>query len=89
MSAPDLEGVCQRRLDDGAQQIVLDISALEYISSAGLRVVLAVAKRLSGAGGKFGLCGARGIVRETLDLAGIGSIVPVHDTVEDALDGEC
>jgi len=87
-TAPDLEGVCARQLEGGACRLILDLGGLEYVSSAGLRVILALAKRLQAAGGGFALCGATGLVRETLDLAGIGTIVAVHDSLDEALGEE-
>ena len=69
----------------GARNLVLDFSALDYISSAGLRMVLVVAKRLKQHGGQLVLCGMQPHVREVFDIGGFLSILDVQATREDAL----
>lgn len=86
-TAPDLEQAGGELIDAGVTRIVLDLSRLEYLSSAGLRVILALAKRLQASGGELVMCGAAGLVRETLELAGIVGIVPLCATLDDALGG--
>ena len=87
-TSADLEGECAGRIESGARRMVLDLSRLEYVSSAGLRVMLALAKRLQAAGGELSLCAATGLVKETLEIAGIGSIVAVHPTLDAAMGQE-
>ena len=50
LSAPQLEAELKSSLD-GADSLVLDLEGLDYISSAGLRVLLSAHKRMSGKGG--------------------------------------
>ena len=86
-TAPELERAGGELIDAGVIRIVLDLSRLEYLSSAGLRVILALAKRLRAAEGELVMCEAGGLVRETLELAGIVGIVPLCATLDDALGG--
>ncbi len=72
-------------VDGGASKIVLDCAGLEYISSAGLRVLLALAKRVGGLQGRLALAAPAAQVREIFDIAGFGDILPVFATVEEAL----
>ncbi len=72
-------------VERGARKIVLDCAGLEYVSSAGLRVMLAVAKRMGGLQGRLTLAAPAAQVREILDIAGFGDILPVFATVEEAL----
>lgn len=65
--------------------VVLDLADLAYISSAGLRAVLVVAKELRGRGAKFALCALQDPVREVLQLSGFDKIVDLHDTRPAAL----
>ncbi|MGH8634431.1 MAG: STAS domain-containing protein [Burkholderiales bacterium] len=51
-------------------RVVLDLSRLEYISSAGFRILLLAAKRADVAGSRFVLCGVSGKVRQLFDLGG-------------------
>src|SRR5690606_7568479 len=56
-NAATLESEVLTLVDGGARNLVLDFSTLDYISSAGLRMVLVVAKRLKAEGGQLVLCG--------------------------------
>ena len=72
-------------LAGGALKIVVDCQALEYISSAGLRVLLGTVKRLERDGGVLHLFGLNESVREVFDISGFSMILPVFDTEEEAL----
>jgi anti-anti-sigma factor len=76
----------------GARKMVIDCTALDYISSAGLRVLLGTAKRLSaagagGAGGTLRLFGLNETVREVFDISGFSTILAVFATEAAALKG--
>jgi anti-anti-sigma factor len=71
-------------LEAGARKIVLDLSGLEYISSAGLRSLLAFSKKVKAAGGGMALCGLTGLPREIFAVSGFDTVFPLHATVEDA-----
>jgi len=58
--------------------VVLDFSGLEYISSAGLRVLLKAAKQGRSGGAKLALCGLSSHVREVFDISGFSSIFSIH-----------
>lgn len=67
------------------KNLLLDFSALDYISSAGLRLVLVVAKRLKQDGGKLVLCGMQTHIREVFDISGFLAILNVTETRTEAL----
>jgi len=69
----------------GTSRIVIDFSGLDYISSAGLRVVLVVAKKLKQAGGALVLCRLPAHIREVFEISGFLSILKSAETREDAL----
>ena len=69
----------------GARNLVLDFAALDYISSAGLRMVLVVAKRLKQEGGLLLLCGMQPHVREVFDISGFLAILNVVPSRAEAL----
>ncbi len=69
----------------GARRLVLNCAGLEYVSSAGLRVLLALAKRVGGVQGRLALAAPAAQVREIFDIAGFADILPVFATVEEAL----
>jgi anti-anti-sigma factor len=57
-------------LDAGERRLIVDFSGVDYISSAGLRVLLVVAKRFAGGRGTLVLCCLGDAVRQVFDLAG-------------------
>ena len=57
VSSGELEKVVLSRIDAGARRLVLDLTGVEYISSAGLRVLLIAAKRLKEPPAALVLCG--------------------------------
>ncbi|MGE5749251.1 MAG: STAS domain-containing protein [Gemmatimonas sp.] len=69
----------------GAKKVLLDFSALDYISSAGLRVLLGAAKQLRGSGGKLGMFGLNQSVREVFEISGFSSILSIFPSEAEAL----
>jgi anti-anti-sigma factor len=67
--------------------LLVDFKALDYISSAGLRVLLATAKRLSSEGGSLRICHLNDTVREVFEISGFSTIFSVFDTEAEALEG--
>lgn len=64
-------------VNGGAPKVVIDFSQLDYISSAGLRVVLVGAK-MTRAPRKFALCGMKPHIREVFDVSGFAKILQIH-----------
>lgn len=62
----------------GPARIVADLTALSYISSAGLRVLLLSAKRVKHAGGKLALFGLNASVREVFTISGFDQIFAIE-----------
>ncbi|HLF55616.1 MAG TPA: STAS domain-containing protein [Thermoanaerobaculia bacterium] len=69
----------------GSTRIVLDLSELEYVSSAGLRAVLTTAKSAQAAGGKLAIAGMKGVTKEVFSISGFDSILPTYADVPTAL----
>jgi len=84
-TSPQAQQALDGFLAGGSRKLLIDFTALDYISSAGLRVLLATAKRLSGAGGGLRLFGLNETVREVFDISGFSTIFAVFDTEADAL----
>jgi serine/threonine-protein kinase RsbW len=72
------------RVAAGERRIVVDCSRLEYINSAGLRVLLVAAKRLKADSGALAVAAAKGQIRSVLEMVGFDAIFPVCSTVEAA-----
>ena len=90
-TSPEAQQALDAILAGGARKVVVDFTGLDYISSAGLRVLLGTAKRLSagasGAGGALRLFGLNETVREVFDISGFSTILAVFATEADALKG--
>ena len=67
-----------RLVSDGAANLAIDMSGLSYISSAGLRVLLVVAKKMQQAKGKVVLFGLVPNVREVFAISGFDRIFSIH-----------
>ena len=70
----------------GGPRVLIDFGELDYISSAGLRVVLVGAKMMR-APRKFALCGMRPHIREIFDVSGFSKILVIHPDRAAALGG--
>ena len=75
MTAPELENVIKENLE-GTEELTLDFDNLEYISSAGLRVVLGARKAMGD--GKFAVRNLCSDVREIFDITGFSDIITIE-----------
>ncbi len=85
VSSSELEKLVVSRIDAGEKRLVLDLSGVEYISSAGLRVLLMAAKRLKAPPAGLVLCGMGPSVRTVLELAGFLPLFAVEARRDQAL----
>jgi len=85
LSAGDYEKAVNQLIAEGKTRFVVDFAKLDYISSAGLRVLLTTAKQLKPRGGVALFANVPGNVREVFEVTGFGSILDIHDSVDAAL----
>ncbi len=85
VSAPAFDKELEMLIEAGEKTLVLDFQNLEYISSAGLRSILAVTKRLRGLEGRIALSSLKDIVSEVFEISGFNKIIPIYDSLEEAL----
>ena len=86
-TSPQAQQAIDGVLAGGAKKLVIDFTALDYISSAGLRVLLGAAKKLQGAGGALRLFGLNETVREVFEISGFATILQVRGTEQEAVAG--
>jgi anti-anti-sigma factor len=84
-SAPALEGHLNALLAGGARRVVVDFSRVDYISSAGLRVMLLVARRMKDSNGRLALCAFPEPVRQVFQLAGFLPLFTVCESQDIAM----
>lgn len=80
-TAPELEQAAMSKMTDGAK-VALELSELQYISSAGLRVLLMMMKKSKAVGGQVALVGVGGMVSEILEESGIDAFFKQYDKME-------
>ncbi|MFM7084677.1 MAG: STAS domain-containing protein [Hyphomicrobium sp.] len=83
-TAKSFEDGVMKFLDGSSNKIVMDLSSLEYVSSAGLRVFLTAAKKAKSLGGGLTLCAPKPNVREVFDISGFTNLFGVHASEKDA-----
>ena len=70
-TSPDLEA---ELAFDGVREVVFDFSALEYISSAGLRILMTAQKAMMACGGKMTIAHPNDMVKGVFDMTGLSSV---------------
>lgn len=88
----ELDIVTSRQLDEHLararrkdRRVVLDLSAVEFMDTSSLAVIVGHWKRLTAAGGTLVLAGARYRYTKTLWITGLADRLPMYDTVDEAV----
>ncbi|MGH8042271.1 MAG: STAS domain-containing protein [Rudaea sp.] len=84
-TAADVELALQDLLTAGERRFLVDLAGIGYVSSAGLRVLLALAKQLDGGKGELKLCGLNASVRQVFDVAGFSKLFAIFPNRDAAL----
>jgi len=84
-TAGTLEKKLIELMSEGETIIVVDFSELDYISSAGLRVLLTTAKKMKNTNGKLRICAMKDFIKEIFDISGFSSILQIDKTLEESL----
>jgi len=84
-TSPEFEGRILETIENGSNKLILDFEALEYISSAGLRVVNKTLRQLKTNEGQLILCSMQDYVKEVFEIAGFDSFIPIVPDMDEAL----
>lgn len=84
ISSDTLEDTLLELLDRGETKIILNLEGTEYISSAGLRVLVVIAKQLYD-DGHFCLCNSSENVMEIIEMAGFNAFITMYSDLETAM----
>ena len=76
-TAPQLEAAFKQLIDNGDNWLKLDLSGVEYLSSAGLRVLLATLKATRALAGDLQLHSPRDNVRNALEISGFSGLFTI------------
>ncbi len=80
-----LENEIMKHVDNGQIKFVIDCTAMDYVSSSGLRVFLMALKKVKALDGKFLLCGLQENIREIFEISGFTTIFDIYKNQEEAL----
>ena len=86
-AAPGFQQAVERVLGGAGKApsaVIIDGGALEYVSSAGLRAILLLARAAQRTGSAFALCSLQPAVREVFELSGFSQIMAIHPDRETA-----
>jgi anti-anti-sigma factor len=85
LTSPEFEKSIKEFIARGESSILLDLNELDYISSAGLRSILAISKQLKTKNGELHISGLQGSVRDVFKMSGFYSIFNIFESAEEAL----
>lgn len=84
MTSEEFDSRIEATLQNGARRLIIDCQYLDYITSAGLRVLNKTAKRLKREKGRIVLFAMADDVKEVFEIAGFDAFLPIVATIEDA-----
>ncbi|MGI9311705.1 MAG: STAS domain-containing protein [bacterium] len=84
-NAHEFHNALTEAITDQDDTVVMDLSNLTYISSAGLRAILLTAKALQKRDAKFMLCSLKATIKGVFEISGFDKIIAIYDSRETAL----
>lgn len=84
-NALEFEKALKDIISDDDRAVILDFDELSYISSAGLRVILLIAKTLRKKETKFAICALSDPISEVFQISGFDQIISIHANRTEAL----
>lgn len=83
-TGPQLEAELDRLVAAGTLRLMVDLSGVEFINSAGLRSIVAASKRLRRQKAELAFCGPAGMVAEVFDISGLSEMFTIYDSLNDS-----
>ncbi len=81
-TAPEMIQSIETCLKESPNSLVIDFSGVDYVSSAGLRVVIKTNHTQTAAGDKMILCGLKDYVLEVFEMSGLSKLLDIRDDIE-------
>ena len=85
LTADQAERTIAAQFDRAQQQVVVDLSQVDFMSSSGVRALLTTLKRSREVGAELRLAAAQPGVQRTLEISGLVRVFKSYPTVEEAV----
>ncbi|MBZ5673129.1 MAG: STAS domain-containing protein [Acidobacteriia bacterium] len=80
-----LESAVKRLIEEGARKLVIDVTRLDYIDSAGIGMLVGCNGQMDRAGGKMRVAGAHSTVAKAFEVVHMGRIMALDADVDTAV----
>lgn len=87
VTSPSLDREITHLFDTGHKRLLLDFLKVDYLSSAGMRLLLSSTKKFKGAQGHFALCNLDDEVMDIIKVAGFERVLRIYSNEADGLKG--
>ena len=84
-TSPEFEEKIFDDISNGFNKMIIDFESLDYVSSAGLRVLNKAYKKLKHSDGKIVLCSMQDYIREVFEIAGFDYFLTIVPNMDEAL----
>ena len=84
-TAQEFEQKIFQAISNGSKNMVVDFKHLDYISSAGIRVILKATKAVKRKDRRLVFCSMHDYVKEVFEISGVGSLLSIYEPIDDAL----
>lgn len=79
-----VEQSIRKLIADGSRKVVLDLSGLNYLDSAGIGVLIVTISEMERQGGLLRIAGAQGAVAKAFEIVHMKRVAPLYPDVESA-----
>ena len=84
-SSPQAQSEMEVLLEGESKNIIINVEHVDFIASTGLRVILALGKRINADGRKLAICSMNATTKSVFQMSGFSKIFPTFETEEEAL----
>jgi len=85
-SSQKAEAEINEILEGPATNVVINVEKVDFIASTGLRIILALGKRLNSDGMKLIVCSMNASTKSVFEMSGFNKLFPIFETEEEALE---
>jgi stage II sporulation protein AA (anti-sigma F factor antagonist) len=83
--ASEIEDALNQLIDEGCKFLVVNMKDVEYMSTPGFRVIIAVFRRITSMGGTFHVCEIRPSVKRIFEILELQHLIDIYNTEADAM----